>query len=157
MFLLLTALDKNEQIGLSDLAVYLIFGTFSESLEIILTIIPSFILMSKVIPPGIEGTMFSLTVTLIALSNFVIRNLLGTVINDLFVKVTKENLDNFWILMTIQLVSKFYPLLIINCLVPTNKEVNDLQYQYLKEANILISQRESVKLSEQDPNEDELV
>lgn len=117
--------------------MYLIFGTFSESLEIILTVIPSFILMSKVIPPGIEGTMFSLTVTLIALSNFVIRNLFGTIINDLFVKVTKENLDDFWILMTIQLVSKFYPLLIINCLVPTNKEVDELQDKYLLEANII--------------------
>lgn len=107
--------------------------------------IPTLILMSKVIPPGIEGTMFSLTATLANLSHFILRNFVGTVINDLFVGVTKEKIDKFWILMVIQLLSKFYPLFLINRLVPTNAEVNELQDKYLIEAKIITGSPDSLK------------
>lgn len=43
-------------------------GSFAEVLERMLTIIPSFVIMAKTIPPGVEGTMISLTMTLINLN-----------------------------------------------------------------------------------------
>jgi hypothetical protein len=82
--------------------------------------IPSFIIMAKVIPPGIEGTMVSLFTTIINLNQFTIKTAFGTWVNDKFVGITNDNIDKYWILAIIETVGKLVPLLYIYCLVPTN-------------------------------------
>ena len=125
-FFVLLAYRANHYLGLSDLMLYLLIGSFAEVVERMLTIIPSFVIMAKTIPPGIEGTMISLTMTLINLNQFILRTTWGTFINDNFVGVTKNRLGKYYILTLIQLASKFFPLFLINCLLPTVQEVNDL-------------------------------
>ena len=57
-------------------------GNFATVIERLLTMIPSFIIMAKIIKPGVEGIMISLMMTIINLNQFTIRTLFGTLIND---------------------------------------------------------------------------
>jgi hypothetical protein len=88
--------------------------------------IPSFIIMAKVIPPGVEGTMVSLFTTIVNLNQFTIKTALGSYINDRFVGVTNSNIEKYWVLSIIETVGKLLPLMYIYLLVPTNDEVNEL-------------------------------
>ena len=76
--------------------------------------------MAKVIKPGVEGIMISLTMMIIDINQFQIRNALGIWINDTFVGVTNETIDRYWCLELIGLGFKLVPLLYIWCLLPTN-------------------------------------
>lgn len=60
-------------LGISDLFAYIVFGNFQEVLERLLMVIPSMIIMGKIIPPGVEASMFALTSTLISVSLYVLR------------------------------------------------------------------------------------
>ena len=88
--------------------------------------IPSFIIMAKIIKPGVEGIMISLTMTIINLNQFTLRTLLGTFINDQFVGVDNESIDRIWILIIIELGFKLIPFFYIYCLVPTNESVQQV-------------------------------
>jgi hypothetical protein len=52
----------------SDLFLFVVITVFATVLERTLTMIPSFIIMAKVIPPGVEGTMVSIFTTIINLN-----------------------------------------------------------------------------------------
>ena len=79
------------------------------------------IIMAKIIPPGIEGTMISITNTLMFLSNLLLRNLFGILVNDIFVHVTVQNLNNYSILCLFDLLCRFVPLIYIGIMVPRNQ------------------------------------
>jgi hypothetical protein len=111
-------------------------GSFAEVVERMLTILPSFIIMSKSIPPGVEATMFSLTATIINLNQFILRAVIGSVVNDMFVGVTNQSLDKYYILTIIEIIGKLFPLLIISLLIPLNKDVDELQEKYINLAEI---------------------
>ena len=83
--------------------------------------------MSKIIPPGVEATMFAITATLINLSLFILCTMTGSVVNDLFVGVTRDSLDRYYILNIILMVLKTVPLILVYRLVPKNEEVAALQ------------------------------
>lgn len=126
------ALRWSKALGISDLFLYILTGTFATVLEKELAILPSFIIMSKSIPPGVEATMFSFTATIINLNQFVLRALIGSWINDTFVGVTSLSLDKYYILTIIGLCGKFLPLFMITLLIPLNSDVDILQQKYLK-------------------------
>ena len=63
--LLLLITRCNSYFGLSDMFMFLFTGSFAESVERIMTMLPSFIIMAKIIKPGVEGTMLALTGTII--------------------------------------------------------------------------------------------
>ena len=90
--------------------------------------------MAKITPPGIEGSMVAITHTLMFISSIFLRNFLGIMINDLFVKVTTENLHNFWVLCMFDLGFRAIPLLYIGLMVPRNKVVDEFQSKNIKEA-----------------------
>ena len=96
--------------------------------------------MGKIIPPGVEASMFSLTTTLIGLSVFILRQFVGTIVNDLFVGVTNDSLNKYYILTIIEGLSRLVPLMLIFRLVPTNAEINQLQavnIEKSKKANMI--------------------
>lgn len=101
-------------------------------IERLLTMIPSFIIMAKIIKPGIEGIMISLSMTIINLNQFVMRNALGTFVNDHFVGITNATIDQYWILALIELIFKILPFFYIYCLVPSNDSINELQDKYIQ-------------------------
>lgn len=115
-----------------DLFLYLIVSVFATVLERVLTLIPSFVIMAKVIPAGVEGTMVSLFTTIINLNQFTIKSVSGTFINDRFVGLDTSNIDKYWILAIIETVFKVFPIFYIYLLVPKNDEVSDLQNKYIE-------------------------
>ena len=87
--------------------------------------LPSFIIMAKLIPPGVESSMMSFTTTIIALNQFIIRNMLAVAINNNFVFVTKKNMKAYSELCLIAFVMSFIPMLFLYCMTPTIKECDD--------------------------------
>ena len=66
--LLLLITRCNNYFHLSDMFMFLFTGSFAESIERIMTMLPSHIIMAKIIKPGVEGSMLSLTGTIINLN-----------------------------------------------------------------------------------------
>lgn len=58
---------------------------------------------------------------------------MGTLVNDWFVGVTKDNLSRYYILTLILLITRFLPLTIIKLMVPTNEAVNEVQNGFLQD------------------------
>ncbi len=102
--------------------LYFLGGKIAQKLEDGFGSFPLFIIVSKMIPPGIDSTMFSLSMSIIILSKFSLRNLTGALINDNFVHVSKANMENYYVLKIIQMLTSCIPLLYLWCLVPTLKE-----------------------------------
>jgi hypothetical protein len=63
----------NLELGIPDLLIYLVFGNFAEVLEKMMVVLPSFIIMAKTTPPGVEAIMISLTMTIINLNLTILR------------------------------------------------------------------------------------
>ena len=84
------------------------------------------IITAKIVPAGIEGTLMSLSGTLVQLGYMTIRNLLGVLINNTFVHITRDSITNYYVLVFIKLFGAFIPLTFMMKFLPTNKEVQDL-------------------------------
>ena len=65
---ILLSLRITTNLGIPDHLSYTLIFPISESLERCLTLMPSYIIMAKIIPHGIEGTMMAITNTLIQLN-----------------------------------------------------------------------------------------
>ena len=87
--------------------------------------LPMSVLFAKITPRYIEATCFAV---LAGVSNFrgTARGWIGALINDSFVHVSKEDLSNYWILVVIQFICGFLPLLVL-WLIPTRAQVDSLQ------------------------------
>lgn len=108
-----TALRLNVALSIPDFLMFFVTGSLLPVMFRIITIIPCFIIMAKTVPPGVEATMIALTMTIINLNLFLIGTPMGTIINSLFVHVTKEDLSHYYVLTIILLAFSFYPLCII--------------------------------------------
>lgn len=109
----------------SEVWIYFLSGHFAEEIERDLTMMPNHIIISKLIPNGIESTMMAFSSTIIKLNAHVIRNLLGVFINDNFVGVTNKTLTRYKYLCLISFVLSIFPLIIIKILMPSNKEIDE--------------------------------
>lgn len=108
-----------------DIMLYIICGPMAGVLEKALTGLPTNIIMSQVIAPGVEATMFAVAHTIMNLNMFTLRALVGVFINDNFVFVTKENMENFYVLQIIALCGTLIPFFYIHLLIPTQKDVRE--------------------------------
>lgn len=108
-------------------------GPIAETFERGFVYLPAMILVAKITPPGIESTMYSLAVTALALSQFLIRNSAGVLINDNFVHVDNAHMENYAYLKVITIVTSFLPLTYMWWLIPTLKEADDVQKEYAKQ------------------------
>lgn len=85
------------------------------------------IMVSKMIPPGIESTMYSLSITVVVLNQFIIRAMMGVWVNDEFVGVRKGHMENFIYLKMICIVTSCIPLTYMFHMIPTLEETDELQ------------------------------
>ena len=83
-------------IGVPDVVAYFILGPVVSTLERSLTSMPTFIIMAKIIPPGVEATFMSLATTIHVLNQHTMRSIVGVIINDAAVNVTKNNFGDFY-------------------------------------------------------------
>lgn len=72
-----------------DTALYFLGGAVAQVVERGLTFLPAMIIVSKATPPGIEATMCALAVTLLILNQFILRSVMGVLINDNLIFVSK--------------------------------------------------------------------
>ena len=111
------ALELNKKVP--TLLLYILSGPIAQIIDKVMTMMPCNIIMSKTIPFGVEATMFSFAHTIINLNLFTLRTLMGVLINDNFVHVTKDDFSNFYILQIIALIGAIIPFTYIYCMIPT--------------------------------------
>lgn len=119
------ALELNKKVP--TLLLYILSGPIAQIIDKVMTMMPCNIIMSKTIPFGVEATMFSFAHTIINLNLFTLRTLMGVLINDNFVHVTKDDFSNFYILQIIALIGAIIPFTYIYCMIPTQDQVKKLE------------------------------
>ena len=123
-FAYLFVLRLNVQYGIPDLALIIFTDTVQDIVSQCFVFLPMAVMFAKITPKRIEATSFAL---LAGVSNFraTIRGWTGSWINDQFVGVTRDDLTNYWVLVTIGFVCSFIPLLFLR-LIPTRKQIETL-------------------------------
>ena len=127
------AMQWNKAVGIPNIFLYFLGGAIAGVFERGFFYFPAMIIISKSIPPGIESTMYSLSLTILSLNGFILRSALGVIINDNFIFVSNAHMENFAYLKVIQIVTSMLPLLYMWKFVPTLKETDDLQKHYTKQ------------------------
>ena len=126
------ALRLNLLVGIPDILMFIVSGPAAAVIERGLTMLPSQIILAKVILPGVEASMISFSATIISLNQFSIRNIMGVVINDKFFQVSNESFDQYYMLQVAALIGYVVPLLFIHLMVPSLKEINEIQERNTK-------------------------
>ena len=118
-------LRLNVQYGIPDLALIIFTDTVQDIVSQCFVFLPMAVMFAKITPRRIEATSFAL---LAGVSNFraTIRGWTGSWINDRFVGVSREDLTDYWVLVTIGFVCSFIPLLFLR-LIPTRQQIDKLQ------------------------------
>lgn len=116
-----TAYRWNVAMHIPDTLMYFVFSIALSSFDSVLTMIPPMVIISKCIPPGIEGTMSSILMTILFICT-IFEPLFGNYVNT-FVGVTKEDMSNYPILTLIVLLTNMIPLVLIPFMVPSNEQV----------------------------------
>jgi predicted MFS family arabinose efflux permease len=90
----------NLKYGIPDMALLVFSETVSDVLSMAFIFLPMSVLFAKITPKNIEATCFAL---LAGVSNFrnTARGWVGSVINDQYVHVTKDDLSKYWLLVAI--------------------------------------------------------
>lgn len=139
-------------LGLPDYPVFFFSGAFAQSLERGFVLMPSYVIVAKLIPKGIESTMMAVSATIISLNMFTIRASLGVVINETFVHVTQDKFGDYKLLTVIQLVGSLLPFTYLWCLMPTNEQVNALSEKYAADENARNDERDRLVVRRQAQN-----
>ena len=122
---LFLATRYNQKLGIPDIVLYYIGGSIAQRLEMGLMIYPFMLILSKIFPVGIESTMYSFSMSVLILFAFC-APLFGVLINNNFVHVTTENMDNYVYLKIIRVISAFTPFYYMWFLVPTFNDVETI-------------------------------
>ena len=83
----------HEKIGIPSWLFYMFIGQVLEHAEKIMTQVPVNTIVSLVCPKGIEASISSVNMTIIILNMFVLKGLVGVLVNRLFVGVDNTNLE----------------------------------------------------------------
>jgi len=116
-----------------DTALYFLGGAVAQVVERGLTFLPAMIIVSKATPPGIEATMCALAVTLLILNQFILRSVMGVLINDNFIFVSKGQIDDYMYLKMVCIVAAVIPLSYMWRLVPTAEETDELHQSHAQQ------------------------
>ena len=111
----------SDYLGLPDLPVFFFSGAFAQSLERGFVLMPSYVIVAKLIPKGIESTMMAVSATIISLNMFTIRATIGVFINENFMHVTQDHFGDYKNLTIIALVGSLLPFTYLTCLMPSNE------------------------------------
>lgn len=101
--------------------LYVFVGSFASTVEGAFFGMPTFIIFTKLIPTGIEGTIMCFYTTITGLMGGAMRETVGFLWNDTFFHVTNEDMTNYASLRTLSAISCLIPLILIyRCnLIPT--------------------------------------
>lgn len=129
--------------GIPDPVIYLVGSQFVEAIEISIFMTQSRIICARLIPPGVEGTMMAFSTTIIGIDMFAIRLVMGLILNQLFVGMNKDNMEEKYRYLTMfKFVGACLPILFIYRLVPTNAEVSKQQKLNINLINMMSPKKE---------------
>lgn len=111
--------------GIPDLPLVIVFKGLTDIASQCLLFLPFTVITAKICPKRIEATGFALLASISAFRGN-ISSWIGSYINDKFVGVTQDNLQDYWMLGVINFCCGAIPLAFL-WLIPTQKEVSDLQ------------------------------
>lgn len=123
--MLMFVLRLNLKFGIGDLTLIIFSSIVTDTLGLAFSMLPTLVLFAKITPKNIEATVFAMLTGVFNLSSTVCSPMAGVIINRFFVNVTTENLENFYILVIIQLVLSFVPLFLIR-LIPSKQEIQEV-------------------------------
>lgn len=83
------------------------------------------VLFAKITPPEIEASCFAFLTGTFNFANGVLSPMVGSKINDWFVGVKADNLDNFKTLCAIGLITSFIPFTFLS-MIPLKEEIKQL-------------------------------
>jgi len=101
IFGLIFVLRLNVLIGINDVIFIIFTSVITDTLALAFSNMPLLVLFAKVTPPHIEATVFAFLTSVSNFSNTVMSPLMGAIINDFFVGVTLDNLEDFYLLVVI--------------------------------------------------------
>ena len=87
------ALRLHEKVGIPSWLFFMFIGNVMENAEKSLTLIPTNTIVSLVCPKGIESSMQSLTSSIVILNLYLIKGVVGVLINKFFVGAEEKNID----------------------------------------------------------------
>jgi hypothetical protein len=122
VFGLMFVMRLNVMLGINDIIFIILTSVITDTLALAFSNMPLLVLFAKVTPHHIEATVFAFLTSVSNFSSSVVSPLMGAIINDFFVGVTLDNLEDFYLLVIIQLISIGIPLLYIN-LIPLRQEI----------------------------------
>ena len=109
--------------GIGDF-VFLLFSTLVTTTLVLSFInMPLNVLYTKITPPKIEATVFAFITSANNLAFNFLSSMTGAMINDYYVGVTNENMDNYYILVLIGLASSVISIFLIP-LIPSEKDID---------------------------------
>lgn len=121
------AMQWNQYLHIPNSVLYLLSGSIAQTLELGFQTMTAYIIFWKLVPVGIEATISMVYQTVLSLSSVALRETVGLLINDLFINVTNENLDNYVWLKVIGMCCNCIPFLFIYLgMVPTKVQADDL-------------------------------
>ena len=89
----------NVYYGINDI-FFIVFTTIvTDTLAMSFSMMPTMVLFAKITPKHIEATVFALLIGCSNLSFAVLSPMVGSLLNDSFVYVTQENMENMDILV----------------------------------------------------------
>jgi hypothetical protein len=91
----------NIEIGIPDFAILLFGSTVLSSISFALSQLPMLVVFQKVTPSHVEATMMALSASIVNLSRGFLGDCTGVFINHYFIKVTKEDMGNYYMLSCI--------------------------------------------------------
>ena len=103
-----------------------IFVNVSEFTEEILIYVPCHILIARLVVPGAESTLMSLSYSILIFGKFFLGGYMGLLINYLFVGVTNDTIDNYYILQAISTICKLIPMTYIYRMLPSQKQIEEV-------------------------------
>lgn len=118
-------LQWNQALGIPNEVIYILAGSLATTIEHGFSFFPSFIIVQKFVPTGVESSMWSLSDSLIILNQHILRSTMGLIVNALFVNVTKSNMENYLYLKIIQALTSFLPFMYMFKLIPTLAEAQE--------------------------------
>eukprot|EP00347_Sterkiella_histriomuscorum_P014137 403362023 len=127
------ALRYNLLIGIDDITFVIFTSSITDTLQLALSQLPLLVLFAKITPYYIEATVFALVTGFYNFSNFTLSPMIGVLINRIFIHVTNDKLDNFYLLLIIQSVLAPIPLILLR-LIPLRKDMHILQQKHHQES-----------------------
>jgi len=125
---LVFVLRINVAYGVDDLTFITFATLFHDALGVSFYILPLTVLFAKLTPKHIEATIFATMTGMVNLSLQVISPLIAARVAN-YLEVTKDNLDNFSLMIAIQMPLCLVPILFIK-LVPSREEIRIMQKSY---------------------------